>query len=481
MELAFAALHQLCAPTARPARAASGSAARRARDHVRAERRRGSGPVPRRPGGVEPALGGGGGAAAVVRGRRRAMVGPRLRAGGGVRGAQAAGGVGGDGVRRARARAICTRACRSWWSEGCRGRRCAGAFGVGDSGAVGRAGGRPARGRDARQSVGVVGAAAGPLAGAAGGRVRVAGRAVAAGPDRGELPEAARGAAGGHPAARCWWPRRSRLGDPALLWRAAERLGIAGPVLEPAESAAPDRGRQPGCAFVIRSCARRSTGRRRRSERRQVHRALAEATDAQVDPDRRAWHLAEAAAGPDEDVAAELERAAGRAQARGGLAAAAAFLERAAALTPEPSRQRRAGAGSGADEVRGGRARRRSRSARHGRGRRRRRPPSAPGWTCCGLRSRSPPGAAATRPRCCCRAARELEAVDPDLARATYLEALSAAMFAGRLARGGRRGGGERGRARRPPAAANARVRPISSFRGWRSGSPRGTRRARRS
>ena len=125
-------------------------------------------------------------------------------------------------------------------------------------------------------------------------------------------------------------------GDPALLWRAGERLGITATALEPAESAgllevgARVRFRHP----LVRSAVYRAAAP---AERRQVHLALAGATDARADPDRRAWHLAEATPGPDEDVAAELERAAARAQARGGLAAAAAFLERAVALTPEPS------------------------------------------------------------------------------------------------------------------------------------------------
>jgi hypothetical protein len=75
------------------------------------------------------------------------------------------------------------------------------------------------------------------------------------------------------------------------------------------------------------------------ADRRTVHLALGEATDGQVDPDRRAWHLAAATAGPSEQVAIELERSAGRAQARGGLAAAAAFFNRAVALTNDPARR----------------------------------------------------------------------------------------------------------------------------------------------
>jgi len=108
-------------------------------------------------------------------------------------------------------------------------------------------------------------------------------------------------------------------GDPGLLWRAADRLGIEGAALEPAEAAGlldVDRRvafRHP----LVRSAIHRAATPQ---ERRRAHRALAEVTDAQADPDRRAWHLAEATARPDEVVAAELEQAAGRAQDRGGLA-----------------------------------------------------------------------------------------------------------------------------------------------------------------
>jgi DNA-binding CsgD family transcriptional regulator len=128
------------------------------------------------------------------------------------------------------------------------------------------------------------------------------------------------------------------VGDPVLMWRAAERLGIATQAATPAAEAglvefgARVRFRHP----LVRSAAYRSASIQ---ERQEVHRALAEATDPELDPDRRAWHWAQAAPGPNKDVAAELERSAGRAQARGGLAAAAAFLQRSVALTVDPARR----------------------------------------------------------------------------------------------------------------------------------------------
>jgi DNA-binding CsgD family transcriptional regulator len=128
------------------------------------------------------------------------------------------------------------------------------------------------------------------------------------------------------------------VGDPVLVWRAAERLGIRTQAATPAAEAgllevgARVRFWHP----LVRSAAYRSASL---PERQQAHRALAEATDPTLDPDRRAWHWAQAAPGPDEEVAFELERSAGRAQARGGLAAAAAFLQRAVALTRDPARR----------------------------------------------------------------------------------------------------------------------------------------------
>ncbi len=127
-------------------------------------------------------------------------------------------------------------------------------------------------------------------------------------------------------------------GDPVLVWRAAGRLGIPVQAATPAAEAGLVKF---GAWVVFRHPLVRSAAYRSASvqDRQVVHRALAEVTDPQADPDRRAWHRAQAAPGPEERVAEELERSAGRAQARGGMAAAAAFLERAAMLTPEPGRR----------------------------------------------------------------------------------------------------------------------------------------------
>ncbi|MFI7454074.1 AAA family ATPase [Nonomuraea sp. NPDC049714] len=127
-------------------------------------------------------------------------------------------------------------------------------------------------------------------------------------------------------------------GDPALVRRAAERLGVTP---ETAQGNGTDGLLVFGARVIFRHPLVRSAvyGSAKDEDRRAVHLALAEAADATTDPDRRAWHLASATAAPDEAVAAELERSAGRAQARGGLAAAAAFLQRSVALTMDTSRR----------------------------------------------------------------------------------------------------------------------------------------------
>jgi DNA-binding CsgD family transcriptional regulator len=128
------------------------------------------------------------------------------------------------------------------------------------------------------------------------------------------------------------------VGDAALVWRAAERLDIGTSAAVAAEAdglleiGTRVRFRHP----LVRSAVYRSAPL---EERQAVHLVLAEVTDRELDPDRRAWHLAAAAPGADEEVASELERSAGRAQARGGVAAAAAFLERSVALTRDPVRR----------------------------------------------------------------------------------------------------------------------------------------------
>jgi DNA-binding CsgD family transcriptional regulator len=221
------------------------------------------------------------------------------------------------------------------------------------------------------------------------------------------------------------------LGDPLLLWRAAERLGIGASAAEEAEAQGlmviDDRVRfhHP----LARSAVYRSAAP---DERRDAHRALADATDADTDPDRRAWHRAQAAVGFDEAVAAELERSADRAQARGGAAAAAAFLARAVELTPDPAgRGRRALAAAHAkfesaasdaaldllasaelaplDELQRARLERLRAEIAFTRTR------------------------GTDAPALLLDAARRLEPLDVAMARETHLEAMAAAMFAGRL------------------------------------------------
>ena len=157
-------------------------------------------------------------------------------------------------------------------------------------------------------------------------------------------------------------------GDPMLVWRAAGRLGIP---LQ-AGAAAADAGlAEFGARVRFRHPLLRSAAYRLASvqDRQAMHGALAEVTDPVTDPDRRAWHRAQAAPGPDEEVAAELERSAARAQARGGLAAAAAFLERSVLLTVDPARRAERTLAAAQAQPAGRRVRQGSRTAGHGGGR----------------------------------------------------------------------------------------------------------------
>ncbi|MFI5909956.1 ATP-binding protein [Dactylosporangium sp. NPDC051541] len=123
--------------------------------------------------------------------------------------------------------------------------------------------------------------------------------------------------------------------DAALLWRAAAELHLPPGAADPAVAAGVLTA-APALAFrhpLIRSAVYSGA---EAAARRRIHAALATAIDAQADPDRRAWHRAEATAGLDEDVAAELERASALAGARGGNATLALFLARAAELSPDP-------------------------------------------------------------------------------------------------------------------------------------------------
>ncbi|WP_128381550.1 helix-turn-helix transcriptional regulator [Streptomyces cavernae] len=225
------------------------------------------------------------------------------------------------------------------------------------------------------------------------------------------------------------------VGDVTLLRRAAERLGIDVDVAASHVGAAElitfgtrVRFRHP----LVRSAAYRAAGP---EDLREVHKALAEATDAQLDPDRRAWHLAASASGPDETVAAELERSAGRAQARGGIAAAAAFLQRATALTQDPARRAQRAVDAAQAKLHAG--------------------AFEPAATLLATAQAGPldelgraridvlhaqiafaQNRGGEAPPLLLAAARRFGPRDVPLARETYLDAIAAALFAGRLARG---------------------------------------------
>jgi DNA-binding CsgD family transcriptional regulator len=223
------------------------------------------------------------------------------------------------------------------------------------------------------------------------------------------------------------------VGDPLLVWRAAEPLGIRPSAAADAEGLLAIGERVAFLHPLVRSTVYRSASAQ---ERRAVHLALAEMTDAQADADRRAWHLAAAASGPDEQVAAELERSAARAGARGGLAAAAAFLQRSVALTRDPARRVARALAAAQASLHAGAfpaALRLATTAQAG-------PADELQRTRAELlrgQIAFASSAGSDAPPLLLKAARRLEPFDPELARETYLDAWGAALFAGRLATDG--------------------------------------------
>jgi DNA-binding CsgD family transcriptional regulator len=246
------------------------------------------------------------------------------------------------------------------------------------------------------------------------------------------------------------------MGEPSLVRRAAQLLGMDVDAVSPPEVAGL---LQLGERITFRHPLVRSAVYREATptQRQEAHRALAEVTDPVADADRRAWHLAHAASAPDEYVAGELERSASRARARGGLAAAAAFLERSTMLTPDPAQRAGRALAAAQAKVQAGaldaaldllamaeagpltelqQARVDVLRAQHSfvtnRGR--------------------------DAPPLLVRAAKRLEPIDADLSRATYLDALSAAIFAGLFASPG-------GGAQEVAHAARAAPRPLGAPR----------------
>jgi len=220
-------------------------------------------------------------------------------------------------------------------------------------------------------------------------------------------------------------------GDPELLWRASASLGLGPENVDIAERA---DALTIGARVAFRHPLVRSAayGMAAADDRRRVHAALADATDAQRDPDRRAWHRANATLLPDVQVADDLERSAARARTRGGAAAAAAFLERAAALTPTPfERARRLLAAAAAKHDAGAPAATLQLiDSSHGL-------PLTEFQQAQVARLRARARYALRRDAGAARqllaAAQGLEALDPVLALDTYIEALAAAVYGGRL------------------------------------------------